>query len=330
MNARESLLDKFDNYLWKQLKKVREELPDLNMTNPKSFKTLREEEIMREFEEYERRHFVVKNEVYLSMMGCVEAYKPPLTRATFLDNETSYDGRVSNDRIAVYFRGLYAFQELFICVHGTKLTSLEDIYQDVQVIENSIQNSAFTIKYIHDIINIRNKFPGIADDNVYISGHSLASIYSLLSSKVLNVNGLGFNGAAALLNIQVLSSMDILGASYNLKNIESYSNFTAFRIPGDPVSLLSKWALKNVITVDVSGLDKLTAFQLHSMKTFLDTCVPMIPLDNSSRSNARRSGKLDDSRDQIKKEGQYFDLLRKQVVSPEGDDFLKYLVPFNF
>ncbi len=33
----------------------------------------RDDALKRQFEEYERRHFVVENSVYLSMLGCEEA-----------------------------------------------------------------------------------------------------------------------------------------------------------------------------------------------------------------------------------------------------------------
>ena len=118
---------------------------------------------------------------------------------------------------------------------------------------------------------------------------------------------------------------------YDLKNIDSYPNFISFRIAGDFVSLLSKWTLKNVVTIDVKGISELSQFQKHSITTFSNVCIPLVPLDNSSLSRARRSGKLDDTRDGIPKEGQQFQQLREQTQPSQTvfNQFLKYLNPFN-
>lgn len=322
-----SLLQEFDKYLYNEFTRPRTgDLQSLQSRTVKTVQQKEDERIKREFEEYERSHFVVDDEVYLSMLGCVEAYKKPSERKPFLENRTIYQEQVSTDRMAVYVRGLYSIKSLYICIHGTKLTSLEDIIQDAQVIENSILNSPFTINYIGQIIRIRDQFPHIPDDNIYISGHSLGSIYALLGSKILNTNGYGFNGASALLNIQLLSSsIDLMSTRYDLNNLENYDNFTAYRIAGDPISLLSKWTLKNVVNIDVVGVSDLTPIQKHSMDTFLKFCIPLVPLDTSGLSRARRFTKLDDSRDQVPREGQEFDILRQQTETTPLGELLKII-----
>ncbi len=322
-----SLFKEFDKYLMKEMTRPRPEgQPTLTSRTIKTEKQLNDERIKQEFEAYERRHFVVNDSVYISMLGCVEAYKSPSSRKQFLDNQTSYQASASTDRMAVYIRGMYSIQELFICIHGTRLTSIEDILQDIQVIENSVLNSPFTIKYVHDLIRIRERFSSIPNDNIYISGHSLGSIYSLLGSKILNTYGYGFNGAAALINLQFFSSsIDIMSMTYDVKNIESYDAFTAYRIAGDPISLLSKWTLKNVVNINVEGVGELTTIQKHSMETFLKFCIPLVPLDTGSLSRARRSGKLDDSRDQVQKEGQELIDVRQQTERTPLGELLKLI-----
>jgi len=324
-----SLLQEFDKYLYNEFTRPRTgDLPSLQSSTIRTAKQQEEDRIKQEFEDYEKSHFVVDTDAYISMLGCVEAYKAPSSRNQFLENHTSYQASVSNDRMAVYLRGMYSIQSLYICIHGTKLTSIEDIIQDLQVIENSVLNSPFTINYVKQIIQIRNQFPYIPDNNIYISGHSLASIYSLLGSKILNTNGYGFNGASSLLNIQLFSSstFDIMNNTFDLRDIENYDNFTAYRISGDPVSLLSKWTLKNVVNIDVVGISDLTPIQKHSMATFLRFCIPLVPLQETA-VRARRSGKLDDSRDKdnIKPDGEN----EFVTQTPEVPDFFKYLNPFG-
>ena len=271
----------------------------------------RDDALKRQFEEYERRHFVVENSVYLSMLGCEEAYKPPQSRNTFLDNTTSYQEGVSTERIAVYLKGMYSFQELYICIHGTRLTSVEDILQDLQIIENSISNTSTTLKYLNDIASIRQAFKGISDDNIYISGHSLGAVYSLLSSKILNTNGFGFNGASSLINLQLFyRNYSVLEMVYNIRNIQDYSRFVSYRLNGDPISVLSKWSLNNVVTINVEGIFDLSPLARHSMTSLTTICIPVVPLDNTSLSRARRSGRLEDLRGEIKKEGEEFAKLR--------------------
>jgi len=318
-----SPLERLDKWLIEEFTRPRtEQTPTLQQTTIQTPRQQEATRIKNEFEEYERRHFVVNNNVFLSILGVEEAYKSPSSRKTFLDNTTTYQPQISTDRIAVYVRGMYSIKELLICIHGTRLTSIEDIIQDIQVLENSVQNSPFTIKYLQDVIKIRNQFPHIPNDNVFISGHSLGAIYSLISSKVLNCNGFGFNGASSLLDIQLFSRIDLLGMIYDLKNIDNYPNYISFRIAGDFVSLLSKWTLKNVVTIDVKGISELSQFQKHSITTFSNVCIPLVPLDNSSLSRARRSGKLDDTRDGIPKEGQQFQQLREQTQPSHFSLFL--------
>jgi len=263
-----------------------------------------DDKIRREFENYEKHHYVVSNSVYLSMKGVQEAYKSPSERMEFLDNTTSYQPDLSTDRIAIYLKNNNIFQSLYICIHGTKLTSLEDIMQDLQVIENSIQSSPTTLRYILDLLRIRTTYNFIDNDNIYIGGHSLGAVYSLLGSKILKVNGYGFNGAASLINLQLLNrSIDVIGNIYDLRGIENYNNFYSYRLAGDPVSILSKFTLKNVITIDVVGLSDYSVFAKHSLSTMLKICIPLVSLETGSLSRARRSGKIDESRENIKKEG---------------------------
>jgi len=97
------------------------------------------------FEEYERRHFVIRNTAFLSILGCEEAYKNPRLRQQYLDHVTTYQPAVSTDRIAVYHRKVDILDELYICFHGTRLTSIEDIIQDIGVFENT---------HIHGLLRI--------------------------------------------------------------------------------------------------------------------------------------------------------------------------------
>ena len=261
------------------------------------------------------------------MVGCVEAYKPKTSRKTFLDSNTQYQAQASTDRMAVYLKGLYTVKELFICIHGTRLTSIEDIIQDIRVFENSVQNSGTTLEYLMDIITIRNQYPSIPNDNIYISGHSLGAIYSVLGSYMLNTNGFGFNGASAVLDLQFFFFfLTLFNRAYDLNNIHSYPNYTAYRISGDPISLLSKWTLRNVINIDVVGVSDLSTLERHSMATFLKFCIPLVPLQETA-VRARRSGKLDDSRDKdnIKPDGEN----EFVTQTPEVPDFFKYLNPFG-
>ena len=316
-----SLLEQFDKFIVEEFTRPKpSQAPTLQQSTIRTVQQQEDDRIKQEFDDFERKHYVVGNEEYLSMLGCVEAYKDPASRNQFLDNTTIYRAGASNDRIAVYERGMYSIRSLYICIHGTKLTSVEDIIQDILVLENSVLNSPFTIRIIQDIINIRRQFNYIANDNIYISGHSLGAVYSLLGSKILNTNGYGFNGASSLINLQLLSgNMGVMDMTYDLKNIENYQNYVSYRIAGDPISLLSKWTLRNVETINVEGVSDLTPLQKHSMKTFVDICIPIVPLQTGSLSRARRSGRLDDSREQIPQEGQQMELLRQQTqTTPLG------------
>jgi len=326
-----SIFNELDKLIYEEFTRPRDSTQSsLSKSTIRTVQQTEDDRIKQEFEDYERRHYVVSTEAYISMLGCVEAYKPLTSRNEFLDNQTTYQASVSNDRMAVYLRGMYEIKELFICVRGTRPTSIEDILQDIQVIENSVQNSPFTIQYTTELVRIRNQFPSIPDDNIYISGHSLGSVYSLLASKILNVNGFGFNGASALLNLQFFTTgADIMGMVYDLQNIASYPNFQAYRIAGDPISLLSKWSLSNVVNINVVGVSDLTPIGKHSMDAFLKFCIPLVPLGKSSLSRARRSGKLDDTRDGIKKEGGSMTQLQQQLETNPIQQFLKYLNPFD-
>ena len=323
-----SLFEEFDKFLIKEFTKPRTiEKQTLTSSTIRTVKQKEDDRIKQEFEDYERRHFVVDNPVMISMLGCVEAYKSKSSRKQFLDSNTSYQQSVSTDRIAVYLKGLYSVKELFICIHGTRLTSIEDIIQDIRVIENSVASSGTTLEYLLDIITIRSQFPGIPNDNIYISGHSLGAIYSIMGCYMLNTNGYGFNGASALLDLQFFTSgFSVANRTYDLHNIQNNPNFTSYRISGDPISLLSKWTLRNVVNINVVGVSDLTPLEKHSMDTFLKFCIPLVPLRETA-VRARRSGKLDDSRDRdnIKPDGEN----EYVTQSPEAPDFLKYLNPFN-
>ena len=328
-----SLLQRFDDWLMNELAgRSGFEQPTLQQTTQRTQKQQEEYDLRREFEEYEKRHFVVGNDEFLSMMGCVEAYKSRGSRKEFLDNRTVYQPQVSTDRIAVYLRGMYEIQELYICIHGTRLTSIQDILQDIQVIENSVRSSPFTIEIMKDLLRIRGAYQGIENDSIYISGHSLGAIYSLLGSRILNVNGYGFNGAAPLINLGLFTTLSVFDMLYDLKDIQNYDKFVSYRISGDPISLLSKWALKNVVNIDVVGLAELSPLAKHSMETFLNVCIPLVPLDNSSLSRARRSGRLNDERERVQQEGQEFQQLQERVeqnpLNPLNE-MLKYLNPMN-
>lgn len=323
-----NLLQEFDKYLVNEFSRPRTgDTPSLQSRTIRTVQQKEDDRIRQEFEEYEKSHYVVDTETYLCMKGCVEAYKSPSSRNQFLDNTTIYQPSVSTNRFAVYVRGLYSTQELFICIHGTKLNSIEDILQDIQVVENTIESSSVTLRYLKHIHDIRNLYSSIPNDNIYISGHSLGAIYSLLGSKMLNVNGLGFNGATPLINLQLLSLSiaKIIKSVFDLRNIQDYDKFTSYRIAGDVVSVLSKLSLKNVITIDVKGVSDLGIWERHSMVTFLKFCIPLVPLKTDGLSRARRFGKLDDSRDQVQKEGQMFDVLRTQTETTPLGEMLKFL-----
>jgi len=324
-----SLFEEFDKFLIKEFTKPRTiEKQTLTSSTIRTVKQKEEDRIKQEFEDYERRHFVVDNSVLISMLGCVEAYKSKSSRKQFLDSNTSYQQSVSTDRIAVYLKGLYSVKELFICIHGTRLTSIEDIIQDIRVIENSVASSGTTLEYLMDIITIRNQFPSIPNDNIYISGHSLGAIYSIMGCYMLNTNGYGFNGASALLDLQFFTSgFSVANRTYDLGNIQNNPKFTSYRISGDPISLLSKWTLRNVVNINVVGVSDLTPLEKHSMNTFLKFCIPLVPLRETA-VRARRSGKLDDSRDRdnINPDGENEYV---QQVEPSTFDILKYLNPFD-
>ena len=310
-------LKMFEEEVLKQWRERTTTKPTLTQSTIRTTQQTEDDEIREEFEDFERKHYVIPNPAYISMLGTEEAYKAPNNRNQFLDNTTLYQPSVSTDRIAVYLKDNYGFETLFICIHGTKLTSIEDIIQDIQVIENSVQSSPVTIGYLNTLIQIRQVFSYIPNDNIYVGGHSLGAVYSLLGSKILNVNGYGFNGASSLINLQILNrSIDIVGIMYDLTDIQNYPAFTSYRLVGDPISVLSKWSLSNVVNINVSGLEEYTPFQRHSISTLLKVCIPVVPLQTGSRSQARRFNKLDDSRDQIPREGGDMEDLRTRAVNP--------------
>lgn len=244
-------------------------------------------ELLKYFRNYEKNHYVVFNETYLTMLGVKEAYKPINQRRTFLDNQTSYIPSLSNDKIAVYERDVYNNVELFICIKGTVITSIRDIMDDIDILKGNIRSSPFTIKYVQDCINIRKSYKNLANSQIYIGGHSLGAISSLLASFILKVNGFGYNGASTLIDLN-LSSFDILGSIYNLEGIYNYSSFMSYVLKGDPIGLLSRIRIPKTIIIDVQKLNNMNAFQLHSINTMVDICIPYIPLKMESLSKARR------------------------------------------
>jgi len=274
------------------------------------------------FEEYERRHFVIRNTAFLSILGCEEAYKIPRLRQQYLDHVTTYQPAVSTDRIAVYHRKVDILDELYICFHGTRLTSIEDIIQDIGVFENTIQSSAITIQYMETAMNIRRAFNFIPDENVYISGHSLGSVYSLLASKIMGVYGYGFNGATAVINFQYFTrDIDVLDRTFDLKDIDTYSRFIAYRIQGDPVSFLSKWVLRNVVNINVEGLGELSPLARHSISTMAKVCIPYVPLKPWNLTPQVEEAQ--NPRSRIPKEGQEMEALRDSLDSSWVDKLLE-------
>lgn len=245
-------------------------------------------EILKYFNNYEKNHFVVHTETYLSLLGVNEAYKNPSKRTTFLDNKTSYLSQLSDDRIAVYKReASYGNIEILICIRGTRITDIRDIYDDIRVINGSIRSSPYTIQYVEKCIEIRNAFNNIPNDQIYISGHSLSAVSSLLSSFILKCNGFGFNGAQSLVDYND-KSVDILGNTYNLNGIYNYSKYINYALRGDPIALTSRFRISNTIIINVEKLNNMNAIQLHRITTMINIMIPYIPLEKGSVSNARR------------------------------------------
>jgi len=277
------LLDKGINYL-REITSIQQEITDANAEN----KMLSSRQIVNEFSRYEREHVVVPNLDYLCMLGTAESYRSPIERLRMLDNQTYYQESTSTDRIAVYKKGFYSIQNLFICIHGTKVSSLEDIRQDIQLISGTILNTDATTKYLNDIKLIIDSYPNIGPDNIYICGHSLSSYYALVSGFIFKCNVRNFNGANTLLELSKYPGSVIVGDNvFSIVGINDYFQVRSYRVAGDIVSLLSKFTVFNMITLSVENMPT-NPLVLHTLSYMISICIPRIPLSMSSLSRARR------------------------------------------
>ena len=303
---------------------------DKYLTTPREFRPLttstiktEKQRIREAFDIYERTHYAVPNPVYLSILGCVEAYKNPEDRKPNLDNRTRYVPSLSSSRISVYHQGQPGDigQQLYICAHGTKLSSLEDLQQDIQILDSSITNSVVTLKYILEIINIRNKYDYLANDQIYISGHSLAAVYSLIASYITQSNGYGFNGASTMINFPLIGNSLRLGSQiYSINNIQSYPKYTGYRLARDIVSVTQKWTIPNMVTINVEGLDELSLIQIHSIDTMSRVTIPMVALNQTTISRARNFN--DPTLNMFNS--------RENVKAREGEDKITPFIPKSY
>ena len=306
----------------KLLRDDREVFGQSNPGNP----SLQTTTVQKQFDNFVRTHFMINTEDYVGLLGTEQAYKSPSSREVFLDNKTTYNERLSNDRIAVYVRGAFsgqdtssAFRTAFICIHGTKLSSIEDIVQDARLVlpGSRARSSSFTQIIVGDVLRIISSL-NLAKDNIYVCGHSLGGYYALLAGYISNTNVRIFNGANELIQPADYSNfLTLNGRAYDLQLMNAYNDAVSYRMFGDPVSLLSKWSLKNTVTIRVDNMS-VSPLTLHSLSYMIEVCLPEIPLDKRDFTRRRRFAEPENfGRDGIQKEGGNLDdLTRTTSILP--------------
>lgn len=242
--------------------------------------------LLRYFDNYQRNHYVLNVEVYLTLLATQQAYNKQ--RKEFLDNRTSYIPSLSTDRIAVYKReASYGNVEILIGVRGTRISDIRDLNDDIGVITGNIRSSPFTQQYVGDIVNIRRAYSNLDDDQIYVGGHSLGAVTSLIASYILKINGFSFNGAQSVVDVDI-NSINILGRNYDLNGIYNYGKYENYVIRGDPIALTSRYRITNTKVIDVEKLNTMNAMELHSIDTMVDITIPYLTLEQGSVSRARR------------------------------------------
>jgi len=289
---------------------------DLDLSRP----SLQQTTIKQEFDKFVRRHFMIDTSDYIGMLCCKEAYKNPSEREVFIDNKTTYQSQLSTDRIAVYIRGSYVFKTMFICIHGTKVSSVEDLYQDSRLVMGMVKDTAITTRYLSDILRIVNQSK-IPRDNIYVCGHSLGGFYALLGGYISNTNVRTFNGVNEVISISNMPETVLAGdRRYSLTGLNTYKQAIAYRMFGDPISLLNKWSLANVITIKVENMS-VNPLTLHSLDYMTEVCVPEIPLNKRDFTRERRFNRLP-LRNEMETEGENINELREETE----DNFYKKLL----
>jgi len=285
--------------------------------------TLKRTTIKQQFDNFVRQHFMVDTMDYLCMLACQQSYSNPANREPTLDNKTIYQPQLSTDRIAVYIRGNYVFKTMIIAIHGTKPTNIEDIIQDGRLVLGMVKDTPITTKYLIQLMDII-RTSGLPRDNIYIAGHSLSAYYSLLAGFVSNTNVRTFNGVNELISLSDYPNDVRIGTRfYSLSGMNTYKNAIAYRMFGDPISLLNKWSLPDVITIKVDNMS-VNPLTLHSLDYMIEVCVPDIPLDKSSVSRARRFNRLP-VRGEMETEGNEFDILRAEAEDTVFDKLLRLM-----
>jgi len=280
--------------------------------------------IKNEFDKFVKRHKMINTIDYLGMLATQQAYKEKSQRAIFLDNRTRYIPEFSTDRISVYERGNGMLKILIVGVHGTRITSLEDITQDTKLLLGRVKDTALTLNYMNDLLRIIGS-AGIPRDNIYLCGHSLGAYYALMAGFLTKTNVRTYNGVNEIFAISKYPNMfNLNGKYYSLKGFNSYQKATSYRVFGDPISMINQWTLKNVIKIKVDDMS-VNPITLHSLDYMIDICIPEIPLDTASLSQARRFNRLP-LRNVMETEGKEFKKLEedaKNNVFSQINDFLQ-------
>lgn len=292
-----------------------------------SSNTLKSTSIQKEFDNFVKRHYMIDTTDYISMLVAKQSYNSPSMREIFIDNRTVYQPSLSTDRIAVYIRGYQYFRTMYIGIHGTKITSIEDLYQDSRLMVGMVKDTAITTKYLIDIMNIVTQ-SGIPRDNIYISGHSLGAYYALLSGFILKANVRTFNGVNEILSISRQPNDVIIGnMEYSTTGMNTYRDSRSYRMFGDPISLLNKWTLPNTVTIRVDNMS-VNPLTLHSIDYMTEVCIPEIPLDKRDVTRARRFNRMP-LRNEMMTEGTEFQQLQEEAEENVYKRLIKILSKNN-
>ena len=288
---------------------------------------LQQTTIKSEFDNFVRQHYMIDTIDYLCMIATQQAYKNPSEREQFIDNRTTYEPTLSTDRIAVYSRGFAPFKILIIGIHGTKLTSFQDIAQDTRLVLGVIKDSSITTNYVNDVFNIVSQ-SNLPRDNIYICGHSLGAYYALVSGFVLKCNVRTFNGVNELITrSNIPNNIVFRNGLFSLEGLNNYIDATSYRMFGDPISLLNKWTIPNTITIKVDKMS-INPVTLHSLDYMIEVCIPDIPLNKASLSQARRFNRLP-LRNEMRTEGGNFQELREDADNSIFKNVFDVLRPKN-
>jgi len=283
--------------------------------------------IKKEFEKFVRRHFMVNTIDYIGMIATQNSYKNPSERDAFIDNRTRYVPELSTDRIAVYERGYGLFRIMILGVHGTKVTNIEDLYQDSRLVLGMVKDSFITTKYLNSLASIV-KQSNLPRDNIYICGHSLGAYYALIAGYALQTNVRTFNGVNEIITLSNYPESVVMdGMFFPLRGMNSYKDALSYRMFGDPISLLNRFTIKNNILIKVDDMS-INPLKLHSLDYMIEVCVPEIPLSKGSLSKARRFNRLP-LRNEMQTEGTEFKDLQEDAKENPYSKLIDVLKEFN-